>query len=101
MIEGLTINESIHVSDNGSTGKIAVFIYSGDRDPSPILDYAVREYVGDEKNYIELIDAHLNCPWMRSVISNVNEMSQTVYDGSFTLKSFKRNNAIDTILDGH
>ncbi len=98
-MKGVTINEAEHISDNGSIGKVAVFIYSGDGDPEPILEYAIQQYVGDSKNYTVLCDAHLNCPWMRTVISNINGMSQIDYDTSLTLRGFLRDNAINRIIN--
>lgn len=80
-IKGLTISESEFRLENGRMGKIAVFIYCGDRDPSGILDMAVREYVKDSKKEThELMDANLDNPWMRAVVSEINDMFQEVYD---------------------
>ena len=74
-IEGLTINEAEYKLENGDNGKIAVLIYNGNKDPKQILDYAVKEYTG-KNNYHELIDSHLDNPWMRVIISDINSMKQ-------------------------
>lgn len=78
-ISGLTINESKYPLEHGGHGKIAVFIYTGSGDPKQMLDYAIREYVGDN-HYHELMDANLDNPWMRVVISDINNMRQDPFD---------------------
>ncbi len=79
-ISGLTINEAKYdLPGNKGKGKIAVFIYSGGADPKKVLDHAVSIYVKDS-GYYELIDAHLDNPWMRVVISDINNMSQKNFD---------------------
>lgn len=78
-IPGLTINEAEYNLKQGGNGTIAVFIYTGNGDPKQILDYAVHEYV--EKNgYHELIDANLDNPWMRVVVSDINNMKQEQFN---------------------
>lgn len=80
-ISGVKINEAEYDLPTGEKGKLAVFIYSGGADPQKVLDFAVSEYV--EKNgYYELIDAHLDNPWMRVVLSNINSMKQVEFDPS-------------------
>jgi hypothetical protein len=73
-IKGLRINEAEYDLENGNKGKVAVFLYGGE-DPKPILDYAVRIYVDGNQHY-ELIDAQLNCPCVRVVLSNIKDMKQ-------------------------
>ena len=75
IVEGMRINESEYDLANGEKGKIAVFLYNGDQDPKSILDYCVKKYV-ENNNHYELIDAQLNCPWVRVVLSNINDMKQ-------------------------
>ena len=77
-IEGLTINEAEYPLTNGRKGKLAIFMYSGQADPSRVLDYAVSEYVG-RTGYHELIDARLSNPWMRVVLSNINDLPQDTF----------------------
>lgn len=77
-ITGLSINEAIYDLENGKKGKIAVLIYSGSGDPKPILDYAVNIYSNDL--FSEFIDANLDNPWMRVILSDVNEMNQEIFD---------------------
>ena len=83
-MNGLTINESEYLLENGKMGKIAVFIYAGSGEPSRILDWAVHEYTkeinGVENIFTELIGANLDNPWMRVVISDVNDMYQENFD---------------------
>jgi len=58
-----------------SRGVIAVFIYAGSSDPRPILDWACDEFTKDsDEPYITLIDAQLDCPWCRVIVSNPNQM---------------------------
>jgi len=85
-IKGLKINESTYNLENGKKGKVAVFIYAGSHDPRPIIDSAIRIYV-DGNNYYEFIDSQLNCPWMKVVFSNLNDIKQE----KFTDYMFKLN----------
>lgn len=78
-IEGLTINESEYDLPGKAKGKIAVLIYAGSGDPKRILDHAVAAYVGNEGHH-ELIDAHLDNPWMRVILSDINNMDQEAFD---------------------
>ena len=79
IIPGLTINESQYDLADGKKGIIAVFIFAGEGDPAKVLDYVVREYVKDN-GYHELIDANLDNPWMRVVMSDINGMRQEKFD---------------------
>jgi hypothetical protein len=79
-IEGLKINESYCDLENGHKAKIAVFIYSGGFDPKPFFKKAIRQYVGDIKNYYLLIDSHMDCPWVRVVVSNIDKFTFTYFD---------------------
>ena len=74
-IEGLTINESEYNLQNGKKGKVAVFIYHGSGEPAKFLKYAIKSYVEDNE-YYEFIDSGLSNPWMRVVVSNINDMKQ-------------------------
>jgi hypothetical protein len=78
-ISGLTINEADYDLLNNGKGKMAVLIYTGSADPKKVLDYAVSVYVQSE-GYHELIDAHLDNPWMRVILSDINSMSQRQFD---------------------
>jgi uncharacterized protein YozE (UPF0346 family) len=78
-ISGLTINEAEYDLPENGKGKIAVLIYSGEADPKKVLDYAVEKYV-ENNAYYELIDAHLDNPWMRVILSDINNMSQTEFN---------------------
>ena len=78
-IEGLTINQTTYDLPSGLKGVIAVLMYVGNSDPKKVLDFAVDQYVGNE-GCNELIDAHLDNPWMRVVISDINNMNQEIFD---------------------
>ena len=88
-IEGMRINESEYDLANGKKGKIAVFLYNGNQDPRSILDYCVKEYVVDNNHY-ELIDAQLNCPYVRVVLSNIVDMKQCNFDDYMFIENRKR-----------
>ena len=74
-VKGLYINEAEYDLENGEKGKVAVFIYHGSDNPSKVLDWAISSYVGNN-TYHELIDANLDNPWTRVVVSNINDMKQ-------------------------
>jgi hypothetical protein len=65
-------------TDNGRT-TTAIFIYTGPGDPVPPLKEAVALYV-KHKGYHEFIDANMDNPWVRVVISGLNELDQTEFD---------------------
>lgn len=72
----LTINESHYDLDrNKKKGTIAVFIYTGSADPKVVLDEAIRIYT-QKNGYHEFIDANLDNPWTRVIMSDVNNMPQ-------------------------
>ena len=79
-IPGLTISEAEYALENG-TGKMAVFIYAGKSDPKKVLDLAILQYVGNNGHH-ELIDANLDNPWMRVVLSDINKMKQEPYEAA-------------------
>jgi len=78
-ITGLSINQAEYDLENGEKGEIAVFIYVGKSDPKKVLDWAVCEYAGTNV-YNELVDANLDNPWMRVVISDINNMKQKTFN---------------------
>jgi hypothetical protein len=78
-ISGLKINEAEYDLLNKGKGKIAVLMYQGYGDPKKILDYAVSVYVQNE-GYHEFIDANLDNPWTRVIISDINNMKQEDFD---------------------
>ena len=78
-ISGLKINEAEYDLPTGEKGKMAIFFYSGPADPQKMLDYAIREYVGNN-GYHELIDANLDNPWMRVIVSDINSLDQKDFD---------------------
>lgn len=79
-IAGLKISEATYnLPDNKGEGKIAILMYQGGADPKKILDYAVHLYV-ENHGYHELIDAHLDNPWMRVLLSDINDLNQEDFD---------------------
>lgn len=78
-IKGLTISESEYKLDNGRNAKLAVFIYSGAANPKSVLDAAINKYVGDN-GYHELIDANLDNPWMRVILTDINHIHQEQFN---------------------
>jgi hypothetical protein len=80
-------------------------MYSGSGDPQIELDYAISKYTetkdDKEVKYIQLMDSHLNMPWMRTVITGVNEMYQVEFDeNSHHATDFSniRNNTLNEII---
>ena len=77
--KNLTINEAEYNLADGGKGKLAVFIYTGSADPKKVLDYAVSIYT-HRQSYHEFIDANLDNPWTRVIISDVNAMRQKRFE---------------------
>lgn len=73
------IQESNFKLKNNGNGKIAIFLYAGEGDPIKQIDKAVSSYVKD-KSYTELVDIEMDNPWLRIVISGINEMKQEDFD---------------------
>lgn len=97
-MKDIRINEATFPLANGGVGKIAVFIYGGTGDPRAHLYCALQEYVGDSKvPYKTFIDAQLNCPWVLTLISNIDDMRQSDYNGE-TLTQLSRNDALDDLF---
>ena len=94
VIEGLKINEAEYDLEDGRKGKLAVLIYAGDMDPRSVLDWAVKKYTeGSNGKYYELIDAELNCPWVRVILSNINDMKQITWQQA--IREIKLNKILD------
>ncbi len=74
-INDIVINEQDFNYHNGEKGKIAVLIYLGSGDIRRALDAAIAKYVG-ETPYHELIDANLDNPRMRVLLTDINKMNQ-------------------------
>jgi len=77
--KNVTINTAEYSLKDGKKGTIAVLMYLGPEDPKKILDMAVNQYVGSTL-YHELIDANLDNPWMRVIVSDINDMNQKLFD---------------------
>ena len=79
-MEQVKIQENTINLTNGRKGQIAILSYFGD-DPVAKLEKAVAEYVGDVA-YTELVDINMDNPWVRVVISGINEMDKKDFDPS-------------------
>lgn len=75
-MEKVRINYSrFNLKEGRGYGAIAVLMYSGDGDPKVALDNAVRK-ITEGIGYFELIDAHLDNPWTRVIMTDINDMTQ-------------------------
>lgn len=74
-MDKIKINYSKFDLKNGGKGVIAVLMYSGSGDPKIALDNAVLKLT-DGIGYVELIDAHLDNPWTRVLMTDINDMVQ-------------------------
>ncbi len=61
------------------SGKIAIFSYTGPDDPVCILDEAIGLYTRGS-NYTEFIDISMDNPWVRVIISNVDDVMEGSVD---------------------
>jgi hypothetical protein len=75
----IKIQESRIELTGGRFGKIAVLIYAGEGDPDVALESAVSSYVGNV-GYNEFVDINMDNPWVRVVMSGMNEMTQEDFD---------------------
>jgi hypothetical protein len=76
----IRINHSKFKLANGKNGVIAVLMYTGKGDPRKALDNAVSSMVANNEGYFELIDANLDNPWTRVIMTNINDMEQVDFD---------------------
>ena len=87
------INYSKYSLETGGSGILAVFTYLGPEDPKTVLDNVVSEFVGNE-GYHELIDFSLDNPWMRVVLSDINDVKQELYaSGKHKLRKLKESSS--------
>jgi hypothetical protein len=88
-MDKVRINYSKFDMKNGGKGVIAVLMYSGSGDPKIALDNAVLKLT-DGIGYFELIDAHLDNPWTRVLLTDINDMVQEDLDpAKHNLKTLK------------
>ena len=78
-MDKVRINYSKFDLKNGGKGVIAILMYSGSGDPKIALDNAVFNLT-DGMSYFELIDAHLDNPWTRVLLTDINDMVQEDLD---------------------
>lgn len=79
-LQNVTINKSTYPLKEGrGNATIAVFIYTGSANPKTVLDEAVRIYTNGN-GYHEFIDANLDNPWTRVIMSDVNNMTQSRFN---------------------
>lgn len=77
----IKINEADFPLKDGGFGRIAIFMYAGDEDPKPILESAIEKYTeGSNRSFVVLVDAHMDCPWVRAIVSDIDEMEQMPFD---------------------
>lgn len=89
-MEKVRINYSKFDLKDGGKGIIAVLMYLGSGDPKIALDNAVSSIIVDGIGFFELIDAHLNNPWTRVIITDINDMVQEDLDpAKHSLKTLK------------
>jgi hypothetical protein len=78
-MRNVKIQESEIDLTNGQKGQVAILIYVGGEDPVADLEWAVSEYVGNV-GHIQFIDINMDNPWMRVIISGINNMKQEDFD---------------------
>ena len=66
---------------HGRKGQVAILMYAGDGDPVATLDLAVSEYVGNV-GHNQFVDINMDNPWIRVIISGINDMTQEDFDPS-------------------
>lgn len=67
------MNVQIYEQELNDDGKLAIIIGGLNSDkPKEYLDKVVEKYVSG-KTYNEFIDSHLNNPWIRVVITGIND----------------------------
>ena len=91
----VSINEQAIINDKGEIEKVSIFI-SDKSDPVKELDDAVCQYVGDNR-YYEFIDANMDNPWVRVIISP-SLIQMVKYNPNINIRK-SRNNDV-TIIDG-
>lgn len=75
----IKIEESEINLTHNRKGKVAILMHSGDGDPVNELDWAVNQYVGNEL-HMQFVDINMDNPWVRVIISGINEMEQENFD---------------------
>ncbi|SMG49313.1 hypothetical protein SAMN05661096_03599 [Marivirga sericea] len=78
-MEKIVIQESSIELTHGRKGQIAVIMYAGDNDPVAKLNLAVSQYVGNV-GHSQFVDISMDNPWVRVIISGINEMKQEDFD---------------------
>lgn len=78
-MEEIKIQESFIDLTRNRKGRIAILMYAGEGDPVGKLDWAVSEYTGNVAHN-QFIDINMDNPWMRVIISGVNDMKQENFD---------------------
>ena len=75
-------------------GKGAVFAYVGNGDPVRPLDKAIYQYTGGIK-HIHLVDANMNNPWVRVVLSDIDEIQTGGTDFNEILRDVRLNHLLN------
>jgi hypothetical protein len=74
-LENIKIQESPIDLENGDKGKVAIFIYKGEKNPLKTLAYAISRYVGYQP-FTQFIDIEMDNPYVRVIVFGINEMKQ-------------------------
>jgi len=61
---------------NEGKGKMAIFTYKGSGDPVKNLNNAIELYTRGAE-YTEFIDANMDNPWHRIIVSGINEITKS------------------------
>jgi hypothetical protein len=76
----IEIFEQDLIKDHKTVGKVAILRGGlNTSNPTAILNEAVSNYVGN-KGYNEFVEIHLDNPWVRVVISGINELEYKPFE---------------------
>lgn len=76
----VTLQQARYNSENMLNRHIAILKYPGPSDPYKILDAAVAIFYEKQEGYHELIEASQSNPWMRVLLSEINDLRQERFD---------------------
>jgi hypothetical protein len=79
MESNIKINYSKYKLETGKEGIIMILMYSGLGDPKIALGEAINK-ITEDIGHFEFIDSHLDYPWVKVIMTNVNDMKQEDFD---------------------